>query len=75
MTRRGERGIWQRRYWEHMIHVGRDFAAHMDYTHFNHRGGGMRRAVRPYTWYTLLAAKISDDDDSGYTCWKPETVA
>ena len=58
--------------WEHTIHVGRDFAAHMDYTNFDHRGGGMRRAVRPYTWYTLLAAKISDDNDSGYTCWKPE---
>ena len=35
MTSRGERGIWQRRYWEHTIHDERDFAAHMDYTHFN----------------------------------------
>lgn len=35
MTRRGERGIWQRRYWEHTIRDERDFAAHMDYTHFN----------------------------------------
>ncbi len=35
MTRRGERGIWQRRYWEHTIRDDRDFAAHMDYTHFN----------------------------------------
>jgi putative transposase len=35
MTRHGERGIWQRRYWEHTIRDDRDFAAHMDYTHFN----------------------------------------
>src|SRR5260370_22123890 len=35
MTSRGERGIWQRRYWEHTIPDHRDFAAHMDYTHFN----------------------------------------
>jgi putative transposase len=35
MPRRGERGIWQRRYWEHTIRDDRDFAAHMDYTHFN----------------------------------------
>jgi putative transposase len=35
MTRRGERGIWQRRYWEHTIRDDRDFTAHMDYTHFN----------------------------------------
>ena len=33
MTSRGERGIWQRRYWEHTIRDDRDFAAHMDYTH------------------------------------------
>jgi putative transposase len=35
MARRGERGIWQRRYWEHTIRDDRDFSAHMDYTHFN----------------------------------------
>jgi putative transposase len=35
MTRRGERGIWQRRYWEQTIRDDRDFAANMDYTHFN----------------------------------------
>jgi putative transposase len=35
MIRLGERGIWQRRYWEHTIRDDRDFAAHMDYTHFN----------------------------------------
>lgn len=35
MAERGERGIWQRRYWEHTIVDDRDYAAHMDYTHFN----------------------------------------
>jgi putative transposase len=35
MTSRGERSIWQRRYGEHTIRDDRDFAAHMDYTHFN----------------------------------------
>jgi putative transposase len=35
VIRRGERGIWQRRYWEHTIRDDRDYAAHMDYTHFN----------------------------------------
>ena len=32
---RGERGIWQRRYWEHTIRNDHDHAAHMDYIHFN----------------------------------------
>ncbi len=35
MIRRGERGIWQRRYWEHTIRDERDLTAHMDYIHFN----------------------------------------
>lgn len=33
--RRGERGVWQRRFWEHTIRDDRDYAAHMDYIHFN----------------------------------------
>jgi putative transposase len=33
--RRGERGIWQRGYWEHTIRDDHDYAAHMDYIHFN----------------------------------------
>ncbi len=30
-----ERGIWQRRFWEHAIRDERDFANHLDYIHFN----------------------------------------
>jgi len=33
--RKGERGIWQRRFWEHSIRDDDDFAAHLDYVHFN----------------------------------------
>lgn len=32
---RGERGIWQRRYWEHQIRDARSLQRHMDYIHFN----------------------------------------
>ena len=32
---RGERGIWQRRYWEHTIRDELEFARHVDYVHFN----------------------------------------
>jgi putative transposase len=32
---RGERGIWQRRFWEHTLRDERDYAAHVDYVHFN----------------------------------------
>jgi putative transposase len=32
---KGERSIWQRRYWEHTLRDERDYAGHMDYIHFN----------------------------------------
>ena len=30
-----ERGIWQRRFWEHTLRNQQDFNAHMDYIHYN----------------------------------------
>ena len=30
-----EKGIWQRRYWEHAIRDDADFERHVDYIHFN----------------------------------------
>ena len=33
--RKGGRGIWQRRFWEHTIRDDRDYAAHVDYVHIN----------------------------------------
>jgi putative transposase len=30
-----EKGIWQRRYWEHAIRDDEDFERHVDYIHFN----------------------------------------
>lgn len=32
---KGERGIWQRRYWEHVIRDEGDLNRHVDYIHYN----------------------------------------
>jgi putative transposase len=32
---KGERGIWQRRYWEHVIRDDDDLVRHVDYIHYN----------------------------------------
>jgi len=32
---KGERGIWQRRYWEHCIRDELDFERHVNYIHYN----------------------------------------
>lgn len=55
--RKGERGIWQRRYWEHTIRDERDFLHHADYIHFNPvKHGHVRRAVDwPYSSFRRMA--------------------
>ncbi|BCR25368.1 REP-associated tyrosine transposase [Aquipseudomonas alcaligenes] len=49
--RRGERAIWQRRYWEHLIRDDRDYQRHFDYIHFNPlKHGHVQRVVDwPYS--------------------------
>jgi hypothetical protein len=55
MTGRGERGLRQQRYWEHTIRDDRDFAAQMDYTHFNPVKHGLvaQTADRPHSSFHL----------------------
>ena len=33
--KKGERGVWQRRFWEHLIRDEEDYARHADYIHYN----------------------------------------
>ena len=33
--RKGERGIWQHRFWEHLVRDEGDLRRHVDYVHFN----------------------------------------
>ena len=33
--KRGERGLWQRRFWEHLIRDEADYQQHIDYIHWN----------------------------------------
>jgi len=44
----GERGIWQRRFWEHQIRDERDLERHVNYIHFNPVKHGHVR--RPSDW-------------------------
>jgi putative transposase len=34
-ARKGERSIWQRRFWEHLIRDEKDYERHVDYIHYN----------------------------------------
>lgn len=53
---KGERGIWQRRFWEHTNRDERDFAPHVDYIHFNPVKHEYVRKVRdwPYSSFRRM---------------------
>ena len=52
---KGERGIWQRRFWEHLISDDLDLERHVDYTHFNPVKHGYAQAVRDWPWSSFHA--------------------
>jgi len=45
---KGEQPIWQRRFWEHVIRDDADYAAHVDYIHFNPVRHGLVAAARDW---------------------------
>jgi putative transposase len=45
---KAERGIWQRRYWEHTIRDEEDYARHIDYVHINPVKHGLVNRVRDW---------------------------
>ena len=47
---KGERGFWQRRYWEHTLRDEDDFARHLDYIHFNLVKHGYAPRVRDWPY-------------------------
>ena len=51
--RRGERGVWQRRYWEHLIRDDADFRVHLDYIHINPLKHGLVQRVRDWPFSTF----------------------
>jgi putative transposase len=75
---KGERGIWQRRYWEHLIRDERDFAHHMNYIHNNpvkHRyvnrvadwpHSSFHRHVRTGAIPADWGADLDSGDDAGF---------
>ena len=51
--KRNERGIWQRRFWEHTIRDELDYNRHMDYIHFNPVKHGLVSCVKEWPYSTF----------------------
>ena len=52
--RKGERGVWQSRYWEHCIRDDEGMSRHIDYIH----------------WNPVKHGHVSDPDDWPYSTWR-----
>ncbi len=64
-VRRGERAVWQQRFWEHAICGDEDYARHMDYLHYNPVKHGYVGAVRDWphsTFHRLTEVGVYSPD-------------
>ena len=54
-TAKRERGLWQRRYWEHLIRDERDLQRHVDYIHFNPVKHGYVKQASDWSYSSIHA--------------------
>jgi putative transposase len=65
---KGERGIWQRRYWERTLRDESDFERHFDYIHFNPVKHGHVTRVRDWAYssfHLMVRLGIYPEDWAG----------
>lgn len=76
LVRRREKGVWQRRFWEHVIRDEEDWRRHIDYVHYNPVKHGyvlspdewphssfdkaLRKRWYPEGWGTAVPAVVED---------------
>jgi putative transposase len=62
---KGERSVWQRRFWEYRVRDEADFARHVDYIHFNPVKHGWVLRAREWPYSSLhrfvREGKVGDD--------------
>jgi putative transposase len=66
--RKRERGIWQRRYWEHAIRDDTDLERHVDYIHYNPVKHGLVNRVADWpfsSFHRYVAEGILPADRAG----------
>ena len=51
--KKGEKGVWQRRYWEHTIRNEQDFYRHLDYIHYNPIKHNLVKSSKDYKYTTF----------------------
>ncbi len=54
--KKGERGVWQRRFWEHTIRDEKDYQYHVDYVHVNPVKHGLVNRVQDWPYSSFHKA-------------------
>ena len=65
---KGERGIWQRRYWEHTVRDETDLERHVDYIHINPVKHGLVARVRDWpfsSFHRMVKLGVYPEDWAG----------
>jgi putative transposase len=68
-------GVWQRRFWEHVVRDEDDLEAHLDYVHYNPVKRGWASAPRNWPWSSFHRWVRAGHYDIGWageeTDWQP----
>lgn len=72
--RKGERGVWQSRFWEHLIRNEEDLARHIDYVHQNPVKHGLVRDLNdwPYSTWRKWHADYGRPINTPLEAWNPK---
>ena len=74
-AKKGERGIWQPRFWEHTIEDERDLESCTDYIHWNPRKHRLVSRVRDLPWSSFHRFVDAGDYDLDWGGEEPESIA
>lgn len=71
---RGEKPVWQRRFWEHLIRDQEDWRRHMDYIHFNPVKHGLVAAPEDWPHSSYRRAVAEGRYPPGWGRTEPDSV-
>ena len=71
---RHERGVWQRRFWEHVIRDEDDWRRHVDYVHYNPVKHQLVKRPADWQWSSFGRAVSLGWYDKSWGAVEPETI-
>ena len=74
-NQRGEKQIWQRRFWEHLIRDEEDYHGHMDYIYYNPVKHGYTKSPAEWPYSSFNKAVMGGLYESTWGSYEPETIS